>query len=238
MTNPFKNDPFIVVHQAFSNLYHGKGYECQWHEDLRSLEGEKVLGLTNFCDNTIPQVYVSTELSVSDSVEVYAHELAHVAVGIDHEHDDEWETAFEAIYQEYNRLILSEDNIKHEGLTLEGLCKEHSIWAQKMSQYAEDLDNVIDTLVEYGNGGNRSDIPKAAQELFHIRDSIFEMVDGANCVEYHDLVHVIRCKDCSCAGMFDEYNYAICRSTGAGVNAMDFCSDGQARNGGDIHEAE
>lgn len=105
MANPFKNDPFITVHEAFANLYPRKDYECQWHDDLRSMEGESVLGLTNFADGEIPQVYVSTNLSVSDSVEVFAHELAHVAVGIEHEHDDEWEQAFEAIYQEYNRLI-------------------------------------------------------------------------------------------------------------------------------------
>lgn len=43
-------------------------------------------------------------LEVNNAVEIFAHELAHVAVGVDHEHDDAWEDAFEAIFQEYNRI--------------------------------------------------------------------------------------------------------------------------------------
>lgn len=236
--NPFKNDPFITVHQAFVNLYHGREYECQWHEDLRGENGDKVLGLTSFTEGKVPQVFVSTAISVSDSVEVYAHELAHVAVGIDHQHDDEWETAFEAIYQEYNRLIESEDDALREMPTLQELCNEHSLWAQKISQVADTIDNVIDTLIEFGNGGKISDISNADKELMDIRDFLYSMVDNANCITHRDVVSVIRCKDCEYAGKFDDYNYAICRNTGMGVNAMDFCSDAQMQSGGDGDAAE
>ena len=37
-------------------------------------------------------------------VETLAHELAHVAVGVEHEHDAVWEEAFDKIFAEYNRL--------------------------------------------------------------------------------------------------------------------------------------
>lgn len=57
MESPFKNDPFTVVAQAFSNLYPDKRY------------------------------------------------MAHVAAGNTEEsHGTEWETAFEAIFNEYERI--------------------------------------------------------------------------------------------------------------------------------------
>ena len=37
-------------------------------------------------------------------VETFAHELAHVAVGVEHEHDSVWEEAFDKIFAEYNRI--------------------------------------------------------------------------------------------------------------------------------------
>ena len=40
----------------------------------------------------------------ADAVEVLAHELAHVAVGIEHDHDEVWQEAFDKIFEEYNRI--------------------------------------------------------------------------------------------------------------------------------------
>lgn len=110
MQNPFKNDPFAVVYRAFNTLYTGKECVCYLHDELRDPEsGEPVFGLTNFGDDGKIRVYVSAELSVSDATEVLAHELAHVAVGIEHKHDEEWEKEFENIFLEYTRIFESGD---------------------------------------------------------------------------------------------------------------------------------
>lgn len=34
----------------------------------------------------------------------WAHELAHVAVGVEHDHDEVWQEAFDKIFEEYNRI--------------------------------------------------------------------------------------------------------------------------------------
>lgn len=105
MATPFKNDPFALVWNAFVNLYPGKEFEAYWEPMIRDEEdGTPVFGLTDFCDGEPPAVFVKPSLEVNNAVEIFAHELAHVAVGVDHEHDDAWEDAFEAIFQEYNRI--------------------------------------------------------------------------------------------------------------------------------------
>lgn len=52
-------------------------------------------------------------LPIGDTVEIFAHELAHAAVGIEHEHDDVWEKAFDDLFDEYcrfgNKYTESED---------------------------------------------------------------------------------------------------------------------------------
>lgn len=45
-------------------------------------------------------MFVKPSLAVADAVE----ELAHVAVGVDHGHDEAWEKAFDDIFAEYNRI--------------------------------------------------------------------------------------------------------------------------------------
>lgn len=105
MTNPFKMDPFAYVWEAFRNLYPGKECECY----LAPLEDDGTdhphVGIASFDDDGEIMVLVDPNLSVRDAVEVLAHELAHVAVGPEAEHGEVWESAFEAIHQEYDRLV-------------------------------------------------------------------------------------------------------------------------------------
>lgn len=101
MKTPFKNDPFALVWIAFKRLYPDKECECMWNPDVKTDEdGNEVFGVTQFTDKGI-FVSVTPEISVRDSIEVLAHELAHVAVGYECEHEEEWEDAFEAIFNEY-----------------------------------------------------------------------------------------------------------------------------------------
>ena len=43
-------------------------------------------------------------MDIENATEIFAHELAHVAVGYDAGHGPEWDTAFDAILDEYNRI--------------------------------------------------------------------------------------------------------------------------------------
>ena len=103
MQTPFGNDMFSMVYQAFKNLYPDKDCECEWQADM----GEGICGLTSFTEDGRVFVDISTRLTVLDAVEILAHELAHVAVGEKGEEDDhgeEWEHAFDAIHNEFDRI--------------------------------------------------------------------------------------------------------------------------------------
>lgn len=105
MKNPFKNDIFSMIWQAFTNLYPDEKCECFWEPQIREDEnGNKVFGLTDFGEDGSVMVFVRPDIKVVDAAEVFAHELAHVAVGVEHEHDKEWETAFNNIFEEYNKI--------------------------------------------------------------------------------------------------------------------------------------
>ena len=105
MESPFANDPFSLVWKAFKNLYPGKGCEVQWQPGIEDNElPEQGYGFTEFRDDGSILVVVDANLQVSNAVEVLAHELAHVAVGIESEHSAAWEAAFDSIFQEYGRI--------------------------------------------------------------------------------------------------------------------------------------
>ena len=106
---PFKNDPFSFAWKAFEELYPEKQCEVLWHPDIQSDNPEEpAYGFTEFCDDGVILVFVSSKLSVEDAAEILAHELAHVAVGVEQSHNDEWENAFEAIHKKYEEIVLLE----------------------------------------------------------------------------------------------------------------------------------
>lgn len=105
MTNPFKMDQFAFVWEAFHNLYPGKECECYLASPEDDGTGRPGRGIASFEDDGGIIVLIDPTLSVQDAVEVLAHELAHVAVGPEAEHGEAWESAFEAIHQEYDRLV-------------------------------------------------------------------------------------------------------------------------------------
>lgn len=96
------------------------GYEVEWRELVAAdygaptsrkrfvliarCDGKPVYGLTDFADDGSVAVFVKPSLEVADAVEILAHELAHVAVGIEHDHDEVWQEAFDKIFEEYNRI--------------------------------------------------------------------------------------------------------------------------------------
>ena len=99
-----KNSPYQLLDMAFRNLYPGVRYNAYFETCIRDSEkGEKTYGLTCFEQGEIT-IFIDSNLSVADSIEIFAHELAHAAVGVDHDHDETWEAAFNALFAEYNRI--------------------------------------------------------------------------------------------------------------------------------------
>lgn len=105
MIGAFRNDPFLMVAEAFKNLYPDKEYEAYLEPYIRLEEnGHTVYGLTDFGDDGVVTVFVTPHITVNDAIEIFAHELAHVAVGPEHEHDEVWMAAFDGIFVEYTRI--------------------------------------------------------------------------------------------------------------------------------------
>lgn len=100
--SPFSNDPFAIVAQAYKNLYN-KPF-LAYYDQHESIGHNEEYGFTTFRKGETPVITIFADHSVNVCVETLAHELAHVAVGVEHEHDAVWEEAFDKIFAEYNRL--------------------------------------------------------------------------------------------------------------------------------------
>lgn len=104
METPFKNDPFAMIYQAFKCLYPDKQCEIWWEPNPPDSD-EGAYGATDFPDDSgLPQVFIFSDYPVAQQAEILAHELAHVAVGVEHDHDGAWDAAFEAIKTKYERI--------------------------------------------------------------------------------------------------------------------------------------
>lgn len=100
----FKNCPFQMLDICFKRLFPGVKYEASFHPELKDDEGKEVYGLTTFTKDGEIEILIGVQLSINDTVETFAHELAHAAVGAEHEHDDVWAKAFDDLFEEYNKL--------------------------------------------------------------------------------------------------------------------------------------
>ena len=70
----------------------------------RDAKRRKVYGLTDFGEDGEITIFVSSKLSIENATEIFAHELAHAGVGIEHDHDEVWEKAFQDLFDEYNKI--------------------------------------------------------------------------------------------------------------------------------------
>lgn len=100
----FENSPFDMLDKAFKALYPGKRYKAYFDLDMKDEQGESVYGFTQFPDDGDPIIAVSAELSIKCAVEIFAHELAHVAAGKQEGHGEILEKCFDGIFNEYNRM--------------------------------------------------------------------------------------------------------------------------------------
>lgn len=100
----FENSPFEMLAEAFKRLYPDVEYKAFIDPYIRPGEdNKKVYGLTEFDEGNIT-IYIDSELKIVDAIEIFAHELAHAAVGVEHDHDEAWEGAFDALFEEYNKI--------------------------------------------------------------------------------------------------------------------------------------
>lgn len=100
----FVNDPFEILNKSFHNLHADKEYKACIEPVIQDDKGNKAYGFTQFNKGEIPIIAISAELTIKDAIEIFAHELAHVASGEDDGHGEKWEQEFEKIFQEYHRI--------------------------------------------------------------------------------------------------------------------------------------
>lgn len=99
MQTPFQNDPFIVLAEAYRRLWNNP-YLAVWSQ--HSEDDVDSYGITA-CDNeSIPIIVIFAEHTVNEQIETFAHELAHVAVGVEHGHDTIFELALKKLKQMYS----------------------------------------------------------------------------------------------------------------------------------------
>ena len=100
----FENCPFAMLDIAFKRLFPNVKYTARYDVDIKDADGDKAYGLTNFSTDGEIAIYVDADLKIQDAVEIFAHELAHAGVGSEHGHDDIWQDAFDALFDEYNKI--------------------------------------------------------------------------------------------------------------------------------------
>lgn len=101
----FDNSPFEMLDLAFKRLFSGIEYTAYFEPDIRDGEnGEKICGLTDFDEDGTITIFVDSNLTINDAVEIFAHELAHAGAGAEHAHDEVWEKTFDDLFDEYNKI--------------------------------------------------------------------------------------------------------------------------------------
>jgi len=100
-----RNNPFELVLQVYKDLYGNTEIDIAFDIDVK----KRYLffgmwGYTNF-DGKIPKVRISAHLPVYHAVEILAHELAHVRVGFEEDHNDKWEDCFSEIHAEFLKRV-------------------------------------------------------------------------------------------------------------------------------------
>lgn len=100
----FENDPFIMLGIAFKRLYPDIDYKAYYEANLQDDEGGEAFGMTDFSGDGKITIYINPGRTVNEAVEIFAHELAHAAAGLEHSHDEVWQKAFDDLFETYNKL--------------------------------------------------------------------------------------------------------------------------------------
>lgn len=117
--HPFDNDLFFLMYDGFERLYpnHPKT-TTQWvlPDELKPDEN----GLCEWHDDGSVVIDISMGVTVIEALDVYAHELAHDAVGFEHGHDEAFTLANERIMDAFEKRLDEEfDNREVENHDME-----------------------------------------------------------------------------------------------------------------------
>jgi len=100
-------DPMSILLNAFSNLFGEYNVVIQYNPKIKRRFFRGYWGETFFPDDGgIPIISLSTHLKIEHTIEILAHELAHVAAGINAGHDIVWEDCFNRLHLEHNRITM------------------------------------------------------------------------------------------------------------------------------------
>lgn len=99
-------DPVSLILTVANKLYPGHDVEIYVVDELPQDESSPVYGMTSFPETSgVPVIGISAELPLSSTMEVIAHEIAHVVAGKDADHDEQWEEVFLSLHAEYMRQL-------------------------------------------------------------------------------------------------------------------------------------
>lgn len=87
-----------MIDIAFKRLFPDKKYIAYWGSV------ENAYGYTIFNGDELAKVVIDCGLSVENAAEIFAHELAHVGVGEDEQHNEVWEKAFDDLNKEFDKV--------------------------------------------------------------------------------------------------------------------------------------
>lgn len=108
----FINDPFYVLDKIFRELYPDKDYIAQLAPRIEDENGEEVFGETCFPESGLPVITISTRLTINDAIEVFAHELAHIAATLEVGHGAVWDEIETELQERFNEYFSRKENEK------------------------------------------------------------------------------------------------------------------------------
>lgn len=104
MAARFNFNPFDILFEVFAEKWPDREAVIDLCVEIEGEGMQGCHGCTDF-DSSPPRIGVSGEVPLRHAAEIVAHELAHVAAGIDEGHGPGWEAAFEALHEGYTMRV-------------------------------------------------------------------------------------------------------------------------------------
>lgn len=107
MKHPFENDLFAIMYDTFSKMHpHHPDFYTQWALSDEFADDDN--GYCEWRDDGTIVISISMGNTVEEALEVFAHELSHVAVGYDHDHDDDFNSEYENLMDAFTARLAQE----------------------------------------------------------------------------------------------------------------------------------
>jgi len=109
------NNPIDIVLKTFKILYPDKKVIIQFTEQIKNnnKKNTRIMGITcfNYFKDDVNKVliHISSEMHLSDTVDILIHELAHAVIDDTEDdvtgHGEEWEKVYDKIYDKYLEIL-------------------------------------------------------------------------------------------------------------------------------------